>query len=240
MCTEEFIGKLEVDVKQFKKEMPTISKKLESLWKKSKIKVDRTEDPRLSATPIEKTALTSIHFDIAAATIERRRMYSEHLSDDLTIRHMDLSGTMQEQQDRLKHQLSREWSYLDAKDCVDKFGAVSVTPGIVMVMESIPCILHMEMRVGIKILTILFQVGLMNAKKQPTGLDSQNAKDVLEEEMRCVHQARRSNNQQRDPRHNRSLLSMGGAHGQENKDHHRGLHEEWANPQVYQVHRPAN
>ena len=164
MCTEEFIGKLEVDVKQFKKEMPTISKKLESLWKKSKIKVDRTEDPRLSATPIEKTALTSIHFDIATATIERRRMYSEHLSDDLTIRHMDLSGTMQEQQDRLKHQLSREWSYLDAKDCVDKFGAASVTPGIVMVMESIPCILHMEMRVGIKILTILFQVGLMNAK----------------------------------------------------------------------------
>ena len=77
---------------------------------------------------------------------------------------MSLQGSLLARQERLKTQHIREWQYMEASACLKQFGKNSVTSGVVLLMEAIPCILHMEMRVGISIITMLLRVGLMNAK----------------------------------------------------------------------------
>ena len=163
ICTDEFVAEKENEIDAFKAEMPAISAELKDIWAKSKIKINQEDDPRL-CEPTDLDDLSSIHFDCESASEQEKQQYSTKLSDDLKLRNMDVDGSVEDKQERLKRQLTREWMYLDAFDCVQKFDSALLTTAIVMVMDAIPCILHMEMRMGIRIITLLMKVGLTNAK----------------------------------------------------------------------------
>ena len=164
ICSNEFINSKSEEINEFRRDMPTVSKELQQIWSKSKITINKNDDPRLPPTPDDRNSVTSIHFDVESSTNEKRRVYSNNLTDNLSERKLPINGSLLDRQDRLKRQQIREWTYMDAFSCVQRFGPASLTPGIVMVMDSIPCILHMEMRMGIRIITLLMKVGLMNAK----------------------------------------------------------------------------
>ena len=165
MCTDEHMAKMNDQVKTFEDAMPEISKEIGTIWNDSKISISKAIDPRAPPTKAQRTKdLSSIHFDISKATQAKRRAYSTNLNNDLELRGLELSGSLASRQRRLKLQLISEWTYVDASTTVNRFGKASITSALVMLMDTIPCLLHMEMRMGIKILSMCLKDGLTRSK----------------------------------------------------------------------------
>ena len=164
ICTDDYVQVRQDEMKKFEKDMPQIKDKIEEIWGQSKIAMNKTMDPRMPVDEIQLTTVTSIHFDVTKASATLQKRYSSWLNKDLGLRNLSLDGNVLERQDRLRRQLISEWQYVDCTDCIRLFGEGKVSTALVMVMDSIPCILHMEMRMGQKILTMCFRTGLMNAK----------------------------------------------------------------------------
>ena len=162
MCSSDNLKRMEQEMRDFERDNPTIDKDLAKLWDDSTIKV--TGDPRLEPTPAQKATITSIHFDVARASRKSRSKYSSDITHDLQLRSMNIEGSLIARQLRLKVQLGREWMYRDAALCTQKHRAVNANTALVLMMSVLPCILHMEIRIGIKMLSMLLKEGLTNAK----------------------------------------------------------------------------
>ena len=166
MTTEEQIAGMKEQVDKFEEDMPELSEQISDVWKKSAIHINIHTDPRVPPLPTLLDKVNSIHFDIDVATDRRKRqVYSSNLNKDLELRDLPISGSLAERQRRLKQSHIAEWTYVDASTTISKAGEVSVTTALVMVMDTVPCLLHMEMRLGIKILSMLFKTGLTNCKQ---------------------------------------------------------------------------
>ena len=163
MCTPEHLKTLRSRVKRFEKDMPAISKQIEEIWDESHIAV--RGDPRVPHGENEKDDLSSIHFDLEKATRPQRKTYSTNLTEDLALRDLSLKGSLVQRQAWLFLQHVSEWTYHDASKTVKKFGQGNANSALVMMMDLVPCILHMEIRLGIKILTMCLKDGFTNAKK---------------------------------------------------------------------------
>lgn len=110
---------------------------------------------------------TSIHFCPQNASEER--LYSRLLTNESILRGISIDGSMETRRERLRvalkdeatiARLSKEISHGEVKE-----GAYFV------LMSTLPCVLHMENRNGIKILTMLLIEGLSNAKKRELYID---------------------------------------------------------------------
>ena len=164
MCTQTQLNELQSTIDEYEKYMPKVMGQLEDLWKKCKLHL--TEDPRMVPTQIQSVSLESIHFDINLESNANRRMaYSRNVTHDLKEREMDITGSLEMRQSRLRIQHIREWVYSRAAHSVKEFkkGTHSHS-AVVMIMDTVPCILHMENRMGLKILTTCLRIGLANAK----------------------------------------------------------------------------
>lgn len=121
------------------------------------------EQPSLSST----TDSTSIHF-IPTSSLARQS-FSRLLSDELMLRGFDISGTLEERREKLKESLHGEATIarlaLEIAHGEVKEGAYFV------LMHTLPCVLHMENRNGIKLLTMLLIEGLSNSKKRLLFMD---------------------------------------------------------------------
>jgi hypothetical protein len=141
-------------------------------------KLNMNENP-LTVTDQEKNNVSSIHFDIsgpasqeytAEAELERsrRHTYARYIGNDLAIRGLDFStGSLLERQKRLRKVLITEWQYIYVLDQI-RHGELSAnTAAHFHLINTIPCILHAENRMGLKLMTTLFRTGLSNviAKK---------------------------------------------------------------------------
>ena len=167
MCNPKHLAKLKEEMNDFEKSMPAIGKAVQEMWDKSKIKV--TVDPRLEPTPAQKKNIRSIHFDVTKCSRQSRSKYNTYITGDMQLREMDVSGPLVERQRRLQIQLGKEWMYKDSLLCQDKHGKGGANTALVMMMSVLPCILHMEIRVGIKMLSLLFKEGLTRAKMDELG-----------------------------------------------------------------------
>ena len=163
ICTKEVISQLreEVDL-LMEKNMPKKVGSLEEVWMSSNL--THQVDPRNTPTPQNLTSTNSIHFKIETASPDDRRVYSENLTHDLVLRNMDYTGSLQERQCRLMAQHIKEWHYFQACQSLSQFEDSQIDSALVLVMDVVPCILHMENRMGILILSLLAKVGLSNAK----------------------------------------------------------------------------
>ena len=162
MCTKDHIAQMKDKMKDFAASLKAIDKTISDLWENSSIKV--TGDPRLEPTPTQKKTITSIHFDITKCTRASRSKYNSYVTGDLQLRHMDIEGSLTRRQRRLQIQLGKEWLHNDCLLCQERHGPGTANTALVMMMSMLPCILHMEIRVGIKMITMLLKEGLTNAK----------------------------------------------------------------------------
>ena len=105
---------------------------------------------------------TSIHF-IPLNTMEKQS-FSRLLSNELMLRGLCMSGSMDCRREILREALQRESTVARlAKEIAHgkvKEGAYF------LLMHTLPCVLHMENRNGIKLMTMVIIEGLSNAKKQ--------------------------------------------------------------------------
>jgi hypothetical protein len=135
---------------------------LEELRKATK--VDTKEDPRISSAA-SRNDKNSIHFDFASVEVseEERDAYSSMLVLDLILRKLPFTGTISERQKRLREALVQEWTLKYLLSSLKHMGKRMDTCALLLI-EAVPCILHLENRVGIKIFTMLLVEGLGNAK----------------------------------------------------------------------------
>ena len=162
MCTEENLAELQEEVDKFKKTMPQLGSDLSVLRETSEIHVEN--DPRVAPTSAEKSSLRSIHFDLSVATQEQRLQYSRSVTHDLRIRRLPGTGRLEERQIRLKQQHKREWSYRRAYESLQDAKTSRKRTAMVLMLDSIPCLLHLENRMGLKILTLVLKTGLTAVK----------------------------------------------------------------------------
>jgi hypothetical protein len=96
---------------------------------------------------------------LGAEDIER---FSELLSDELELRSLDMTGTLEEMRQRLRESLSHESRLRILLDQVSHCEGIAAA--LFFVMQAVPCILHCENRVGIKIFTMISIEGYSNAE----------------------------------------------------------------------------
>ncbi|KAL7564222.1 hypothetical protein ACA910_021646 [Epithemia clementina (nom. ined.)] len=154
---EEDLANLESVFQEMIEEFGTIREKLQILC---------TENPRV-AKKSSKNNSSSIHFALTNHTPGSiRSEYNEKITNDLELCGMDaMGGTLKEQQSRLRVRLIEEWSYVQLKQSV-KLGQERSAKAMFVLLNTVPCILNAENRMGIKITETLLIEGLSNAMKE--------------------------------------------------------------------------
>ena len=183
MCTREHTALMKEEVKKFEAECPQICKTIESIRSESKIRTD--EDPRFPPDDLQETSTDSIHFDYKNATIQDRREFSRNITNDLQLRKMSLEGSLEERHERLKVQHMSEWSFVQASLRVGQFKYEGVSTALVMMMDAVPCLLHLENRMGIKILSMCLKFGLTSTKNDEQEWISDQDKNSMEKKCKA-------------------------------------------------------
>ena len=116
------------------------------------------EDPLLSS----KKDDMSIHF--VPTTDHERKRYSQLLRNELMLRGLVIPGTLDVRRENLRPALHRE---VTISRLATEIAQGEVKEGAYfLLMHTLPCVLHMENRNGIKLLTMVLIEGLSNAKKR--------------------------------------------------------------------------
>ena len=184
MCTEDHCNIMQAQVDELEAELPHIREKLEKFRTESKITLQ--EDPTNDPSEKDLSDVTSIHFNIQSANRTKRTQYAKNLMEDFQLHGMEQSGTLQERQDRLKQRHISEWMYIHASSVIDMFGASSSNTALVLLLDAVPCLLHMENRMGLKILSMCLKTGLAHAKNdQIPWLKSPSDNKPLTIDQRC-------------------------------------------------------
>ncbi len=119
------------------------------------------EGPRVKTR--EKTASDlSINYYFSCECKANRLRYSDRVDHDLTLRHMSIGGRLSERQRRLHERMVDENKVRQLAEEIE-VGKVGHGSALFHVLFNPPCILHMHMRISIKIITVLFRMGLENA-----------------------------------------------------------------------------
>ena len=116
------------------------------------------EDPSEDST----VDAASIHFN--PTSTDERQLFNELLTRELLLRGLDIGGNLETRRANLREALQGEATIARlAKEIAHgevKEGAYF------LLMHTLPCVLHMENRNGLKLLTMVLIEGLSNAKKQ--------------------------------------------------------------------------
>jgi hypothetical protein len=129
------------------------------------------EDPRAPQGNSSGDA-TSIHFNYRNHEVEENVLYEYHdnVVRDLTRRQIPVSESMSpsERHAALKQRLVQEWTFRELKRCIDRGELLGQNQlSTYLLLDAVPCILHMENRNGLKIMTLLLDEGLKHCHKNP-------------------------------------------------------------------------
>jgi hypothetical protein len=105
--------------------------------------------------------VASIHFDHSRANARDRNTYLMAVANDLALRNLDMTGSVSEMQERLRKALVMEFLLREIEADI-AHGTISQRSALYLIINAIPCILHLENRVGLKIFTRLLWIGLDN------------------------------------------------------------------------------
>jgi hypothetical protein len=162
MATPERVTSIKAEVSEL---LSVLGTALEEIKAESKMTCDDIdiEVPLVSST----TNALSIHF-LPQNALEMRA-FSQLLSNELMLRNLVNGGSIETRRETLRDslkgeativRLTKEIAHGDVKE-----GAYF------LLMNTLPCVLHMENRNGIKLLTMILIEGLSNAKKKRLYMD---------------------------------------------------------------------
>jgi hypothetical protein len=162
LITAEQIELLREESDRLIQELGSLAENMDSFVRESKIdcyEEDPTGNPQANSLPDPK----SIFFDYGQASRAVRNAYMVSLASDLSLRNLPTTGSVKEMQDRLKKAISKEFCLREVQRELEH-GTISERTAMYLVINALPCILHLENRVGLKVLTRLLRIGLGRAK----------------------------------------------------------------------------
>jgi hypothetical protein len=162
MITPQWIAKISEESEQIELQLGNLAGKMESLADHSKLNC--LEDPRGIGQGYTIHDMASIHFDTTHSNQTDRNTYLMALANDLTIQNLETAGRINEMQERLKRTLCLEYVLKEIEGDI-AHGTISQCSALYLIINAIPCILHLENRVGLKIFTRLLRIGLDNVKE---------------------------------------------------------------------------
>lgn len=165
------VAKLRSQLVVCKEEFKFATEDVEKICYRSKMNCD--EDPRKLVSKDQKKDNTSIFFqyDDEKLTEEQRKQYARDITHDLHLRKLTGTGTLPERIERLRSRLIQENVYKTIYKSIVSSEKGAET-AIILMTECVPCILHLENRTGLKILTLILQAGLKNVMKKRNPLYS--------------------------------------------------------------------
>jgi hypothetical protein len=152
MVTPERIAELWEHSEQIQLQLGNLSEKVDSLADLSK--VNCREDPRGAGQGNAIHDVASIHFDHTRANETDKNTYLMSLAHDLAIQNLDTTGSVSEMRERLKKALVMEYLLREIEADI-AHGTISQRSALYLIINTIPCILHLENRVGLKLFTRL-------------------------------------------------------------------------------------
>ena len=103
--------------------------------------------------------------DFVPSSNQEKRVFTSQLTREFTLRGMNpnVRATFERRVSLMKERLVGENS---VKDILEKMDHCKANPEqLINLIMAIPCILHLEMRIGIKMIEMLILFGIANAKK---------------------------------------------------------------------------
>lgn len=159
--TDEVILRQETELQRMVQD--TLNYRLQEIdrWK-ALCQLNQADDPRIPSTGSQNNPL-SIHYQIDMANCLDKSNYLVRVTNDLSIRGLSVSGeSLRILQSRLKEAMIGEFNYIQLQHDV-YHGNAGRAAALWNALNNPPCILHMYMRVTIKILTTVLRAGLSNA-----------------------------------------------------------------------------
>ena len=154
MMSEDNVGSMEEEIEELTEALS---------WDLDKIHLDSKMDREdiESSHADSKSNPCSIHF--LPTSDDERQTFSELVSAELILRDLPPLGALSVRREHLHTALKSEKG---VRDLLKTFKhSKRHENALFLLIQAIPCILHMENRVGLKILTMLLITGLSNARK---------------------------------------------------------------------------
>jgi len=125
-------------------------------------RLNNNEDPRIS-TEDGKKSIDSIHFKFWHEEVmdKQKRLYARKVTYDLITHDMPVPQLLLDQQKALKNVMRMEHQYRELGEAIAKCDEDCANT--IALINNVPCILHLENRVGIKIFGAVIQRGLSKA-----------------------------------------------------------------------------
>lgn len=96
-----------------------------------------------------------------------RNEYGQNVNHDLMLRKLSVTGTFEQRILRLRNRLGQEWIYKSIHKAL-LYSETGSESSFILMTECVPCILHLENRTGLKLITMMLHEGLTNAIEQLT------------------------------------------------------------------------
>jgi len=128
----------------------------------NKTKINRDSNVSVLEHSGEAKNPRSIHFE--PETTSERQQYSKFINDELKIRDLSRDGGLLVRRERLRAALVDE---IELKRLIETFAHCSPKEGaLFQLLRCIPCVLHMENRIGLKMVYMCLVEGLSNCKEK--------------------------------------------------------------------------
>ena len=160
MVTEEHVRQCREDMEEMKSLCSFVGD-IETT--KPKCHLSQDGDPSMGAGgPQNMKDPHSIHFDYGSGTFAQQMTFMNAVRNDLSVRNLETNGSARDRIERLRTAMVQEYAFL-ALDVAVRRGTVDREGAATLILNNPPCMLHLEIRVGIKIVTTILQNGLSNA-----------------------------------------------------------------------------
>ncbi len=98
-------------------------------------------------------------------TMEARAFFSNLLSSELRLRKLPMHGNFEERRERLKQYLKVEQQLKLISEAVAR-GKEGAEAALILLSQAIPCIMHLENRIGEKLITVILAMGADRFQRQ--------------------------------------------------------------------------
>ena len=160
MVTEDHVQKCKMDISEMES-LHVFLQQMETT--KSSCKLHNDGDPSSGCTgPQNQNDPHSIHFDYDSCTLPQKIEFLNCVRNDLSIRQLSTDGSARDRVDRLRSAMIQEYAFVKLQKAV-KRGTIDREGAVCLILNNPPCLLHLEIRCGIKIITTLLQNGLSYA-----------------------------------------------------------------------------
>ena len=157
MATPEHVDTMQSEVAEL---ISTLNGALEEIQAESKMVCHDVEVDN----PLPSSRMDGASIHCTPINVLQRQSFSRLLSNELMLRGLDISGSMETRRENLRQSLQRE---VTISRLAKEIAHGEVKEGAYfLLMHTLPCVLHMENLNGIKLLTMVLIEGLSNAKKK--------------------------------------------------------------------------